>query len=1136
MKECLPFLMIFLVLLPNSPAFGQAGPPSHVVEWEVELEGTPASPALFPSATDPSGVAIAVGNELRVVAGDGSSLWHVTFEKALATAPTVADLDQDGRVEVVVAQHNGVVHCMDDAGRAVWKRDLGTRVGGFNVCVAEDVHESPGLEILFGGQDGWLYCIDASGEVLWRFFGDRYWVGPPGAGDVDGDGFTEIVYGTDDGHVYCLSTDGTVEWRYAEPIGEFAPYGRSGVNLADVDGDGTVEVLLTRSNVVVHSCLMALDGATGLPKWRTRDVMHGYVSNATVDLDGDGALETLHTDKANWLYCVNADGAERWRTPLAGRGIFYAPTVGDVNGDGSFEIFVGVRGLDPETNATAYLIAADGTILERLAIGKSGRPGSVMGDVDGDGKLEVIAAFEDPNTLMALSWGEGGAVAWPSLRGDSAMTARVRVPLGKPVGEAPQPGTSQQTILFGDNETHVSWDQPAPELAFASIRSRAHDGQWEAQVVPVRPGALEADLHWRTAQRGIVDVAIALAGSNGAGPLKTWAWSAKVRDPAYCDIEGLRSAVNDAIAAGGAQGADTRGLHARLVVIEAAREAIQRSTAPNVALATQASELRHGAASLRALSAVLGDAWRAGEAGSFVCWQDANPWDRFDPWSTPGEIRATVALAVSAFGNEFEDAALNLLNISPKPIDIRCSFVEPCLGLGRVPAEPSLAKHVTLRRAVRVPSEKTPMVNDLLPELDRSQTIRLAPGETAQLWLVVDTHGLEAGTHELTLHLGSLEPAPSFVAVPITIEVSPVRLPEGVYAQMNWVGTDIHETSDQQLDDMLDHGISVAYGPRLPAIPVDANGNAAGVPDWADFDAALARLPDYFQLLFSAPPAVQWPEGVRPEPESALERKAFATALLAMRDHLREKGFGYDRWGLYPVDEPWLTGFTLIPKLRDFCTQVKQVDPEIRNYTDPAGMLRVEYLREFKDLIDIWQPEMNQLKRNPALTKWFQDSARVLWAYEATDPGKDLLPLGYYRGYAWLAWMFGLDGAGFWCYKYNDIYWPLDTTHWSVVYQTGDEVAPSRRWEACRDGQEDYRLFCALREAIEEAREKGFAEEAGRAQALLDEAVARVVGWQAKTIDEVTRQTREYELDFDLLMRYRSEIGEAVIGLRALGN
>ena len=220
--------------------------------------------------------------------------------------------------------------------------------------------------MLCGWDDGWLNCLSAKGEVLWRFFGDRFRVGGICVGDADGDGVSEIIYGTDDGHVYCLAPTGLVKWRYYEE----APYGRSGPNLADLNGDGKREVVITRSNVGNATCLIALDAATGAFLWRTRDAMQGYVSNAIVDLEGDGKNEVIHADKGNFVYCENADGSRRWQVELGGRGIFWAPAVADIDGDGHLEILATTRDSDPKDKANAFVVSDDGKVKARLCSGQ----------------------------------------------------------------------------------------------------------------------------------------------------------------------------------------------------------------------------------------------------------------------------------------------------------------------------------------------------------------------------------------------------------------------------------------------------------------------------------------------------------------------------------------------------------------------------------------------------------------------------------------------------------------------------------------------------------------------------------------------------------------------------------------------
>jgi hypothetical protein len=196
--------------------------------------------------------------------------------------------------------------------------------------------------------------------------------------------------------------------------------------------------------------------------------------------------------------------------------------------------------------------------------------------------------------------------------------------------------------------------------------------------------------------------------------------------------------------------------------------------------------------------------------------------------------------------------------------------------------------------------------------------------------------------------------------------------------------------------------------------------------------------------------------------------------------------------------------------------------------------VRVQYVEEFKDLIDIWQPEVDVLKNDRELVKWFRENAKTFWFYEAYGPGKDLLPLGHYRTRPWLAWYFGATGSGFWVYKDLDTWWSLEGTAYGAVYQTDKDVVTSRRWEAVRDGVEDWRALYVLREEIVKAREFGRTAAADAAQALSDEAVEAIVGTQPKDADERVWATGDYdnEIDFDVLMDYRAKIAEQIIKLR----
>jgi VCBS repeat protein len=1143
---------------------------AQVIEWTYQSEEAISGPVLYPSISEPTGVVLGVGNRLVILNGDGTVQREIAVDATKSGQPIVTDMDGDGEVEFVTGLPDAILACLDIHGVERWRCAM-LKGGGFNGMLTADVHPSPGKEVLAGVDDGWLHCVSARGEVLWRFYGDPFRVGPPAVGDIDGDGAPEIVYGTDNGRVYCLTGHGAVKWRFEEP----GPYGRSGPNLADLDGDGKAEVLFTLSNVHNKSALIALDHR-GQFMWRTQDVLHGYVCISTADLDGDGKLEIFHTDKGNNVYCENYDGSRRWITEVEGSGIFAPPVVADLDGDGEFEVAIGTRGRRDHIKTYAFVLGADGSVETRLDSDGGALAPAAVGDIDGDGALELLMGLQNPSRIVCFSWDASGPVAWPSVRGETMTGADPNVPLGEPVRAPVHRDHGQANIqdggaYLGGNLWRVSWEKSAPEGAFIEVATAADDGYRQTVIQDVKEGATGAELrfdHWRS---GTFDAALRLLVNSDTEPILVVTARATPEAADFCGFEQVQGAVDLAVLEGRKSGADTAGLVTELMALATAKENVARlaeSDASMVDVARSADALRKRARDLADKANAFGELWSHGDTGMFVVWQDPNPWGRFDPKACPKSIRTWPIVkhryadnsdpnmpwdnpvTVTAYGNEFENVALTLLNTTSDTTYVRCGFQRPLRTGGDYSrAAPDPARHVTLHQLVPVAGQWTPVVHDALPELDLSRTVVLPPGEARQLWLTVRTHDLEPGTHRLPLYLGTLAEIDTltFREVPIEIEVWPVSLPTDKYQLMNWTNLEPKWNSDAAIQDMIDHGMSVIYGPGLPGVPVDKRGDRApGALDWTTFDARIARVPDHWTFLWTSHPRPVWPEGVTPtyernSPEhhawleSDLYLHGVRTAIQEMVAHLESLGISYDRWGFYPFDEPWLTGQTLIPQLRRFCTLTKKADPNVRNYTDPAGLVRIQYIEEFKDLIDIWQPELNVLKRDPELAAWFRENADTFWFYEAAGPAVDLLPLGHYRMMPWLSWHLGTQGHGFWVYKAVDMWWPrVGYGPYGAVYQTDDKIVTNRRWEASRDGVEDWRALYTLAAEIDRARAAGYAKEADAAQALIDEAVDAVAGYSLKFIDEITRATRDYEIDFEVLTNYRTRIAQEILRLRGL--
>ncbi len=387
--------------------------------------------------------------------GDMREYAHVLMAPAVGP---LFDTDGDGYVDADDASM--IVVTTDDGGaddgnshgvlRIVDGRD-GTPQVSVSRVMADDTQVFP---YRYGGVA--LGDIDGSGTprivVLVSIVGGPPDEGPPGDGEdtaPPGDG-GETGGGPEDTgvvvrpgvpappppsnapcRVAAFNPDGTLFWLAAEPAlgcGGHAPA------LADLDGDGTVEVILGSSLFAGADgrWLSSGDAGDGRPDGfgeagfmsfgadlygdGSQDLVTGsalYESDgdlrcvtgyddgfpAVADLDGNGTGD-LVVVSAGWLRIFEADCALRLEVPLAGSGFGGPPTLGDLDADGLPEI-----GVANAEDYTAY--EADGTVIWSMPISdwSSSSAGASFFDFDGDGGLEVV--YADETSLWIFDGGTG---------------------------------------------------------------------------------------------------------------------------------------------------------------------------------------------------------------------------------------------------------------------------------------------------------------------------------------------------------------------------------------------------------------------------------------------------------------------------------------------------------------------------------------------------------------------------------------------------------------------------------------------------------------------------------------------------------------------------------------------------------
>ena len=247
---------------------------------------------------------------------DGSFKWASGATPYYVGCPAIADMDGDGRAEVIFGNL-----VFDFLGNQVGEGAGG--VGGRYMSFAVDMDQDGDLEVVAGSS---VYEMD--GTLVWD---DGLGDGIPAVGDFDGDGLPEVVR-TTGSTVVLTDTDGTVLWQVSVPgTGGGAP------TVADFDGDGEPEV------GVAGLALYTVFDTDGTVLWSnpTQDASSSVTGSSVFDFDRDGSSEVVYADEQNlWVY-DGATGAVKIQLDGHASGtLFEYPIIADVDHDGSTEIVV----------------------------------------------------------------------------------------------------------------------------------------------------------------------------------------------------------------------------------------------------------------------------------------------------------------------------------------------------------------------------------------------------------------------------------------------------------------------------------------------------------------------------------------------------------------------------------------------------------------------------------------------------------------------------------------------------------------------------------------------------------------------------------------------------------------------------
>ena len=1095
------------------------------------------TPVLYPDEVQPTHIVVAgADGKLYRLDASGQAVFVYELGERTGCDPAVGDLDGDGSAEIVLASVNGVIHCVDEDGKARWLFSTGSRIG-YTITLA-DVDRDGRLEVLASTRSGWLYCLNAEGTVFWKFKSEPQ-AGPPVVGDVNGDGWPEVVYGTDLEKIYCLTHDGKYLW-HRELDGRF---GRSLPILVDIDDDGSTEILITRSEVCPNAAVIALAGADGRVLWQAPTTLHGYGPLAVADIDRDGEKEILAVDKSTSVYCIDAQGRRKWSHTFTGHGIFYPPGIADLNGDGRMDLVVSLRRGDE-----MFVLDATGNLQARFPLPGGGNTSPTIADLDGDGRVEIYMLTQQPGGLIQFvsqSVVKKKDILWATWRGNSrrngvVLSAAADVVRKKSEEKMPCIDRGDRQALLGGNSIIVDFTGKEDESLLIQTRLIRRNGPISStlEFVPHESSSLSADFFIEDVGQHRLEVKV-LKRRTGT-LLKKFCWTVSA-DGFSADkkffktrIAALDSVAN-LIPSRNLSDLDFVSLQKLFVENQLRKLQVAANAfrdwpeAKRAAFVGKVQNNRNQVEHILSVARFLLAQRMAGNRAPFVCWQDPNPWDDVPPEQVfPVDSAAEDTLVVVALGNETESRALYLTNLGAEALYLKIRPVQWVDAAG----EPVAGKNIVeFREGIPVGTVKQKIVVDALPALNEGRVIVLPVLESRQLWLTLRTGDLPPGRYRGTLSLYALGLENPEQKMVIDLYVSEVRLPEkSRFSFYTWahIGADPNdEMSRKRFRDLLDH-LTTVFSVSAPRQQFDANGNLVGDVDWSRHDAWMEKfrgkgivLIPSFQYSIKGPKEVpMWSEPWK---------KAYIAALRRYVAHLKEMGFDYSDFALYPVDEPWLTGMENVTVLLNCARLAKEADPNVQIYCDPAGMPTPENSAEVAPYIDIWMPQIDLLKRkDKSLLNFYKSTGKTVWAYEAPGVSKLLKPLGLYRMQPWLAFRYGLTGSGMWTYNYKNIWLtqqpPPFNISYCIVYEDGQTLVPSRRWQAYRDGVEDYNMLTLLQEKIENARRnKANSKLISKAETLLQNAVMDVTQKQEEA-ESINRLIIDYDPDYLQLQTYREQI------------
>lgn len=228
--------------------------------------------------------------EVLAINHEGKQLWRYGCDGPVRGGVITHDINDDNEQEVLVGSSDGFLHILSQDGRLIHKFDARSPIESTPEVLAGRIH--------FGCDDGTFYALEPTGEVAWTFKTDGPIQAKPLAYKLHHFDRHYLLVGSRDYNLYALDQHGNLEWSYATQGAIMnAP---AAITL----GHDKETILFVGS---CDNCIHALS-AKGERLWTYETDFWIVASPTVVDIDGDGRPEVIAGSYDHNLYILDCEG------------------------------------------------------------------------------------------------------------------------------------------------------------------------------------------------------------------------------------------------------------------------------------------------------------------------------------------------------------------------------------------------------------------------------------------------------------------------------------------------------------------------------------------------------------------------------------------------------------------------------------------------------------------------------------------------------------------------------------------------------------------------------------------------------------------------------------------------------------